>query len=336
MSSTALKTLAVILVVAAAVLGFAAYYFSQGLTEAPETAEREQVPQPAENQVLAVVATRRLPPYQPIAPEAVALLPISVQPPQYFTDVGEVVGRTPLRAVPVGSPVTEEAFGKANTLSQAIPAGSQAMSLEISDVIAVGGFVRPGDMVDVLVYIRASGREVEDSQARVLLENARVLGYEERLINVDAEAVDDNGDDRQQQRRQRTAVIAVPVEDTTRVMLGASLGELRLSLRGEPEPRVDVVDVGAAADGDAEAAAATPEALAPSAQQAAAQPDEAADQPDEGESDSEKSEERVITLRELTAIKDKREEDKDKPKAPPRAVIEVYMGTDSHRISRPY
>lgn len=335
MSSTALKTLAVILVVAAAVLGFVAYYFSQGLTEAPETAEREQVPQPAENQVLAVVATRRLPPYQPIAPEAVALLPISVQPPQHFTDVGEVVGRTPLRAVPVGSPVTEEAFGKANTLSQAIPAGSQAMSLEISDVIAVGGFVRPGDMVDVLVYIRASGREVEDSQARVLLENARVLGYDERLINVDAEPADDNGNDRQQ-RRQRTAVVAVPVEDTTRVMLGASLGELRLSLRGEPEPRVDVVDVGAAAAGDAEAAAATPEALAPSAQQAAAQPDEATDKRDEGESDSEKSEERVITLRELTAIKDKRKDDKDQPKPPPRAVIEVYMGTDSHRISRPY
>ena len=327
MSSTALKTLAVILVVAAAVLGFVAYYFSQGLTQAPDTAE-QQPPQPGENQVLAVVATQRIAPYQPIPQEAVALMPISVQPPQYYTDVGEVAGRTPLRSVPVGAPVTEEAFGTANILAQAIPAGTQAMSLEISDVIAVGGFVRPGDMVDVLVYIRASGREVEQSQARVLLQKARVLGYEERLINVDEEGA--QGGDEGRQRRQRTAVLAVPEDDTTRVMLGASLGEVRLALRGDgPRVQTDRADAAAAeAEGDA------PEALAPTGQTAdagAAKEDKGQD----GEQD-EKEEQKVITLRELAEIEDKRGDDADRPKPPPRAIIEVYMGTESQRISRPY
>lgn len=330
MSSTALKTLAVILVVAAAVLGFVAYYFSQGLTQAPDTAER-QPPQPGENQVLAVVATQRIAPYQPIPQEAVALMPISVQPPQYYTDVGEVVGRTPLRSVPVGAPVTEEVFGTANILAQAIPPGTQAMSLEISDVIAVGGFVRPGDMVDVLVYIRASGREVEQSQARVLLENARVLGYEERLINVDDEGAQDGDEGRQ--RRQRTAVLAVPQEDTTRVMLGASLGELRLALRGDG-PRVQTARADAAAaeaDGDA------PEALAPTGQAAAGDAATAKKGQDGGQDAKEEQEQqKVITLRELAAIEDGRGDDADRPKPPPRAIIEVYMGTESRRISRPY
>lgn len=328
MSSTALKTLAVILVVAAAVLGFVAYYFSQGLTQAPDTAE-QQPPQPGENQVLAVVATQRIAPYQPIPQEAVALMPISVQPPQYYTDVGEVAGRTPLRSVPVGAPVTEEAFGTANILAQAIPAGTQAMSLEISDVIAVGGFVRPGDVVDVLVYIRASGREVEESQARVLLEKARVLGYEERLINVDEEGA--QGGDEGRQRRQRTAVLAVPEDDTTRVMLGASLGELRLALRGDG-PRVRTAGGDAAeADGDA------PEALAPTGQAAAgdAAKDEKGQDGEQDEKDD-KEEQKVITLRELAEIEDRRGDDADRPKPPPRAIIEVYMGTESQRISRPY
>lgn len=322
MSSTALKTLAAILVVAAVVLGFVAYYLSRGLTEAPDVAEQQRTPQPAEDQVLAVVAKRRIPPYEPIPPEAVALLPISVEPDQYYNDVSKIVGRTPLRAVSVGAPVTDEAFSSASTLAQAIPEGTQAMSLEISDVIAVGGFVRPGDMVDVLAYIRASGQEVRDSQARVLLENARVLGYEERLINVDPDTA--NGEEVQQQRRQRTAVIAVPEKDTTRVMLGASLGELRLSLRGDESRTVEA---------DAEKSGGeAPEVLATADGEASGETAKAEGTKEEADEQDQK----VITLSELAEIEKRREESEDKPKPPPRKLIEVYMGTESQRITRPY
>jgi len=323
MSSTALKTLAVVMVIAAIILGFVAWRMSQGLTQAPGQAEKE-TPKPAEDQVLAVVATQRLPAYEPITEQQVSLVPISVEPPQYFTEMGEVVGRTPLQPVPVGFPVTQEAFGAANTLAQAIPAGTQAMSLEISDVIAVGGFVKPGDRVDVLVYFRQQGEEVTDSQARVLLRNARVLAYEERLINVSQDEDDDGRD----QRRQRTAVLAVPVADTTRVMLGASLGELRLSLRGEETTPTETTTASGddkPADGD------KPEALASSANTKRA-PDKAAGQKKD---DEKKNQERVITLKELAEIKKEKDKDEQRQR-PPIVPIDIYEGTEKKRVYRAY
>lgn len=316
MSSTALKTLAVIMVVLAIILGFVAYHLSQGLST-PEVAQTPP-PEPSADQVLAVVATARIPAYEPIPAESVALVPISVAPDQYYTDVNSVVGRAALRTIAVGTTITEESFGSANTLAQAIPKGTQAMSLEISDVIAVGGFVKPGDMVDVLVYIRASGDEVDNSQARVLLKSARVLAYEERLINASRD--DEQPGPGQQQRRQRTAVLAVPDEQTTKVMLGASLGELRLALRGAQGPDLSA---------DAPAGDEEPEVLA---QLAAV--DASAGKSDAKDKKDGKDEDKAITLRELSQIKDKRRA--NAPKPPPRATIEVYEGTELKRISRPY
>lgn len=347
MSSTALKTLAVVLVVAAAILGFVAYQFSQGLTQPGQTTVQEQQkrPQPGEDQVLAVVAVNKVPAYEPIKKEDVGLVPISVEPPQYFTDVGEVVGRTPLRTISVGTPVTNRAFGSANTLARAIPPGSQAMSLEISDVIAVGGFVKPGDMVDVLIYLRASGQAIEKSQSRVLLKKARVLGYEERLINAEPKGGDD---ERRQSRRQRTAVLAVPEGDTTRVMLGASVGDLRLALRGSDKSDQAQAETVAAENGrDGNTGSGdepAPEALSPEAQKNAAGGDSKNDEPEsdeEGKPEEEKSEdekEKVITLEELAEIKDAQDEEEDtgRRQRPPGTVIEVYQGSQSSRIRRPY
>lgn len=335
MSSTALKAFAGFLVLAAVILGFVAYRFGAGFAPAGEPAEPAP-PQVGENQVLAVVATSRIPPYQPISAESVALVPISVEPAQYYSDVNEVVGRSPLRSVPMGSPVTDDSFAAANTLAQAIPAGSQAMSLEISDVIAVGGFVKPGDKVDVLLYIRSSGREVEDSQARVLLEDVRVLAYEERVINADPESEDS---ERTQQRRERTAVVAVPEKETTRVMLGASLGELRLSLRGvEPVPTL-VASSDTANDGQSGTTSnggAMPEALAPDSTATADANDD-----DKGSGDAEGAagdSDKVITLSELAAIKRQRRDtgSAQASRRPAYSVIEVYEGTNSKRITKPY
>lgn len=311
MSSTALKTFAVALIVLAVIFGGVAYYMSQRMS-GPQTPVSRPVP--ADDRVLAVVAVAPLPPYQQITAEDVALVPISVEPAQYFTDAGAVVGRTPLRAVAVGAPVTEQAFGTPSALAEAVPPGAQAMSLEVTDVIAVGGFVQPGDVVDVLVYLRESGSEVDASHARVLLREARVLAYRQQLINVG----DDGGTQSAGNSRQRTVVLAVPEEQTTRVMLGASLGELRLALRA-PQPASDAQQ------------AETRQVLAPESQATHGSPPAVAE--------SERAQ--VVTLAELAEIE--ASDDAQPPRTPapprrdaPRATIEVYQGSDANRVDRPY
>ncbi|MES1925920.1 Flp pilus assembly protein CpaB [Salinisphaera sp. T31B1] len=330
MSSSALRTFALLLLVVAAVFGVLAYYMNGRLADSPDTSANE--PMPAAEQTLAVVAIRPLSAYRKVTAEDVALVPISVEPPQFFTDPAAVIGRTPIRGVATGAPVTETAFGGGSTLAGAIPPGTQAMSLSISDVIAVGGFVQPGDFVDVLVYLRSSGEQVADSQARILLRKARVLAYQEQLITEDAS--NDQGGERG--RRERTAVLAVPQAETTRVMLGASLGELRLALRGT-ERHVNEGD-----DMDSLVARgerpAMPEAIAPASVRVPVDNESSGD----GGNGDDQLEPQVVTLSELARIENQQKTPARAP-APRRrsvqprtATIELFEGAKSSRISRPY
>lgn len=299
MSSSALRTFAFALIVLAVLFGVIAYVMSRQIDRGPDAAAVEPVPQ--SSRALAVVAIRPLAAYQAITREDVSLVPISVEPTHYYTDVADVIGRTPVRTVATGLPVTEQAFGGRNALAEAIPPGTQAMSLEISEVTAVGGFVQPGDFVDVLLYLRATGGQVSHSQARVLIRDVRVLAHAQQLINGE-QASSPTGDSRG--RRERTVVLAVPQTATTRVMLGASLGELRLALRAP---------------------------VATGGPDAAPDPTRAAD------AVANAKEQAPITLAELGQIDRSREPRRVRSpsRSTHRATIEVYEGPTSSRISPP-
>ncbi|MEQ1439617.1 Flp pilus assembly protein CpaB [Fontimonas sp. SYSU GA230001] len=230
MSSTTLKIVAVVAVLLAVVLAIIGFQMSRNYAEQAQKAQ-QRVQQQEVQQTLAVVALKPLAAYKPIARDAVALVPVSVVPANPYESIDDVVGKVPLVDVDAGAPVTRRYFKEGNVLARIIPPGHQAVSVEVNDVIAVGGFVRPGDIVDLLLYLRG-GAGVDEPQSRVLLKDVRVLAYEERIIDR-PEGIKE---DEKQRSRVRTAVLAVPDKDTTRVMLGASLGELRLALHSPGEP----------------------------------------------------------------------------------------------------
>lgn len=230
MSSTTLKIVAVVAVLLAIVLAFVGFRISRDYAEQAQQAQA-QVQQKEVQQTLAVVALKPLAAYRPIARDAVALVPVSVVPAGPYNSIDDVVNKVPLVDIDAGAPVTQRYFKEGNVLARIIPPGHQAVSVEINDVIAVGGFVRPGDIVDVLLYLRG-GTGLDQPQSRVLLEAARVLAYEERIIDRPEGVQDDNN----QRSRQRTAVLAIPEDQTTKVMLGSSLGELRLALHSQAAP----------------------------------------------------------------------------------------------------
>ncbi|MGH8517427.1 MAG: Flp pilus assembly protein CpaB, partial [Panacagrimonas sp.] len=263
--------------------------------------EQAQVPK-----ILAVIAVQSLSAYQKIPKDAVVLAEVSVAPKDYFTSLEDVVGREPLVDVDQGAPLTRRYFGEGNVLAKSIPPGFQAVSVEVSDVIGVGGFVRPGDMVDVLLYLKGSG-DVESSQARVLLENTRVLAYHELLVDRPEGLKEQEQTERNQGRRQRTAVLAVPDKDTTKLMLGASQGELRLALRGLTPPG-SVVAAAGTPGGDPAAIGALPI-------NAEAQAAEAA----------KKVPEKAITLEQLSRIQSSPAERK---KTVVRQSVIIYRGSE--------
>ncbi len=234
MNSSIARLVAAAAVVLTLVLAFVTYRVSRDYAAAPEAAAKAAAAQPVLPKILAVVALKPLAAYHAIGKDDVGLVEVSVAPADYFTSVAQVVGKEPVVDVDSGAPVTRRYFGEGNLLARAIAPGFQAVSVEINDVVAVGGFVRPGDTVDVLLYLR-DAQGVSAAQARVLLRQVRVLAYEELLVErpegLSGDARKDSS--RSQTRRLHTAVLSVPEAQTTRLMLGASQGELRLALYGQ-------------------------------------------------------------------------------------------------------
>ena len=314
MSSTALKIMMAVMVITAVVFGFFAFRLSQELTAQPVAPEPEPIIL-SEDETLAVVAIKPLKAFEPIPEGAVALVPLRVLPDTHFETVDDVLGRAPLSDIGKGVPLSQANFRESNSLVRSIPAGFQAVSLEINDVVAVGGFVQPGDVVDIMVYLRSDTKEVNKSQSRLLMRNVRVLAYEDRIINVPRE---EEAEGKAQRKRVRTAVVAIPDKDVTRVMLGASRGDLRLALHG-------VEDVLAA--GDAVAQVDVVDQPAPT-ETADAKP-----LTDDEKLKRRLEEEKVITLDELAQVKKKEPEKKKVAKAPPRPSVYVYRGSEVQRVT---
>lgn len=159
-----------------------------------------------------------------IGTDDVALQRIDQRPPGTLESVDEAVGRRTLRTLPAGTLVTEDSLADAAlTLGARIADDERALAISVDDVIGVGGFVRPGDSVDVLLYVD-DGRGAENPRTTVVVPAARVLAYGEAL-DVDpgnAEPLDG-----------RTAVLAVPDERAGHLLLASEVGSLRLAVRGD-------------------------------------------------------------------------------------------------------
>lgn len=308
MGNQGLKYAALAAVVVAVVLGILAYRMTVTAArvakeQAKAELEAEQQAQGAQPSTLAVVALKPLAATRPIAEDDVALMPVSVVPERYFTQIENVVGRAPLIDVDVGAPVTPRYFRDSNILARIIPEGHQAMSLEISDIVAVGGFVRPGDEVDLLLFLRGTDTS---TQARVLLEDVLVLAYEDKIIER-PEGLSKQEGRPERRSRVRTAVVAVPEKETTKVMLAASVGEIRLALNRQTLEGEDALDN------------PTKDGGSPLPQLAQITPSPTPDAA---------SREKTITLNELSRIAAKK---RTRPRPRPY-YIEVLRGSETERV----
>ena len=145
-----------------------------------------------------------------------------------ISDVLKDGKRTVLAAIEPNEPllaVKITGAGQRATLSSLVAPGNKAVTIRVNDVDGVGGFVLPGDRVDVVMT-----RQVDKNQAsnELVLQNARVL------------AVDQVADE----RADKPAVVkAVTLEVDTvgaqKLSLAASVGNLSLMLRKAGETVAD-------------------------------------------------------------------------------------------------
>jgi pilus assembly protein CpaB len=149
--------------------------------------------------------------------------PANAVPTGAFAKISDVLSpgrRIVLAAIEPNEPVLALKItgpGQRATLSALVKPGMKAVTIRVNDVEGVGGFVLPGDHVDVVLT-----RQIDKGQATtaVVLQNARVL------------AVDQSADERSNKPSvAKSVTLEVKTVEAQKVWLASTVGSLSLLLR---------------------------------------------------------------------------------------------------------
>ena len=134
--------------------------------------------------------------------------------------------------IDAGEPLLKSSLtvaGKGNILAAAMEPGMRAMAIKVSAESMVGGFISPGDKVDVILsyQIRLNGDEAESAANKVdkhasqtILENVNVLAIDQNSSKSDDKA-----------KVGRTVTLEVDAAGAEKLVLASEMGDLSLSLR---------------------------------------------------------------------------------------------------------
>lgn len=131
--------------------------------------------------------------------------------------------RTTVRSLTANEPVLAAKIsgpGSKATLSATLTPGMRAVSMRSSDVAGVGGFIVPGDHVDVLLTRVVGKGDAETTLTEVLADNSLVVGVDQ-VSDQDAD----------KPLVAKAVTVEVTPEQAQKISLGQSVGQVSLSLR---------------------------------------------------------------------------------------------------------
>lgn len=190
-----------------------------------------------------VVLRRDVPANLPLTNEDLAVERLLVAPAGSYQTLEQVAGRTPWRELPAGTWLEESSFEAGGPLARMIQPHERALTLEVNEVSGAAGQIRPGDYVDVLVYLKDE-RDNPMASAQVIVPALRLLSVGQQMgLASDgrpAEPLDPDPKAREEKRRNavRTVVVAIPETLSSQLTLAAQAGILRLAVRSAEEKRL--------------------------------------------------------------------------------------------------
>jgi pilus assembly protein CpaB len=227
-----MKPKTMILMVVAVGCGLGASYMTSKLL-----ADRGKAVQEVET-VPVLVAKVRVPSWQPIKePEKffeVQQFPETIAPKKAIGDLEKVKDQRLRNFLEEGKPLTQDDLVNKDQmgLEVQLQPGQRATALKVNAEQVIGGFILPGCRVDVVCTTRDG-----EKATKLILQNMLVLA---------ADTVDSKNPDTKTILAQTVTLAATP-EESARLALAASLGELRLWLRnpGDQE-RIAALNIRAA------------------------------------------------------------------------------------------
>ena len=168
-----------------------------------------------------------------LAPTSLQLAewPASSVPPGAISDLKALEGRIARAEILVGEPILESKLAPKGTLgglSSVVSAGKRAMTVRVNDVVGVAGFALPGNYVDILVNMHATGSDLTGSGSisKIVLERILVLAVAQEST------VDDS-----KPRVVNAVTLELAPDQVEKLDLARSIGELSLVLRNQVDPQ---------------------------------------------------------------------------------------------------
>lgn len=160
-------------------------------------------------------------------------------------DAEEALTGRALRNIDEGEPVTRSSVVKetrGNFVAAALEDGMRAFAIKVSADTAAGGFISPGDYVDVILTHRIT--LPNDERARELAQQIITETASETIVRaVKVLAIDQESKPTEEAVKVRTITLQVTPDQAESLALGGEMGKLSLSLRKLGEKEVGEAEV---------------------------------------------------------------------------------------------
>ena len=152
--------------------------------------------------------------------------PADRAPASVITELEKVVNRRSRQQIFVGEPIlVGKLIGeneKAVDAAERIRPGFRAVTVLVNEAVAVGNLLKPGDSVDVLVYLR-EGAEIPQTTMKTILEQVRVFAINDTMDRIEG----NNGTT----IKAKTVTLEVKPSQVELITLADAIGRIRLSAR---------------------------------------------------------------------------------------------------------
>lgn len=122
--------------------------------------------------------------------------------------------------------------GKGNLVAASLGKGMRAVAIPVKADTMAGGFVTPGDYVDVIMsfHVTTNSRENPSVQSLVSKSASETVLSNIKVLAVDQEAT--RSDDEDKAKIARTVTLEVSSQGAEKLALASDMGDLTLALRG--------------------------------------------------------------------------------------------------------
>jgi pilus assembly protein CpaB len=157
-----------------------------------------------------------------------------LDPKLVYATVEEVVGITVGDRVLVGEVLRKERLvdgGAGLDIHELLEPGTRAVTIRSDRAAGVGGLLRPGHIVDVIVTIRPDGNEMDAKWVtETILQGVHVIAVNDEVGNV-VEDKQEEVDPKRRKSREMYITLEVRPAEAEQIALATSRGEVHIALR---------------------------------------------------------------------------------------------------------